>query len=166
MNDEISVAGDTRAIHLEREYQGTPDELWDAWTSPERLARWLGTPAGPLLDTTEPVRLDMGPGDDEWVDVRVVTADRPNLLELAWAFPGESGTMLRVRFVALDAERTRLVLDHSGFTTASTGYGAGWQAYLEGELARELGGNLDSTWEDRFGEALPVWRERAAGVAR
>jgi uncharacterized protein YndB with AHSA1/START domain len=75
----------------------------------------------------------MGDADDQWVDVRVLTADRPNLLELAWDFPGESSTVLRVRFEAIDADRTRLVLDHN-----------------------------NSTWEQRFDEYLPAWRERAA----
>ena len=162
MTDDITVSGTTRAIHLEREYRATPEELWDAWTSPERLARWLGTPAGPLLGATEPVRLTMGEDADQWVDVRVVTADRPHLLELAWEFAGESGTLLRVRFEAVTSERTRLLLDHGGFTTSSTGYGAGWQAYLDDSLPGEFGGTVEGTWEQHFERYLPLWRERAA----
>ena len=164
MDDDIRVTGSTRSIHLEREYLGTPEELWDAWTDPERLARWLGTPAGPVLGVPGPVRMVMGDGDDQWVDVRVVTADRPTLLELSWDFPGESGTTLSVRFVPVDAQRTLLVLDHTGFPAASTGYGAGWQAYLDGGLAGEFGNPVEGTWDDWFEAYLPIWRERAAAL--
>lgn len=166
MTDDISVSGNTRAIHLEREYRGTPEELWDAWTNPERLARWLGVPAGPLLGATEPVRMIFGDReDDQWADLRVVTADQPRLLELTWDFPGESSTTLRVRFEPVDAERTRVLVDHSGFTSASTGYGAGWQAHLDGALAREFGSTVEGTWEDHLNRFLPAWRERAAKVS-
>jgi len=148
-------------LHLERDYRATPDQLWDAWTNPERLARWLGTPAGPLLDAAGPVRMIMGDGDDQWVDVRVVTAERPRLLELNWDFPGQSGSTLRVEFRAVDAERTRVVVDHHGLGASATGYGAGWQAYLDGGLAAYFGEPVDADWDELFARNLPLWRERA-----
>ncbi len=49
------------------------------------MARWLGVPAGPLLDAAAPVRIVMGDGADEWVEVHVLTADPPHLLERAAA---------------------------------------------------------------------------------
>lgn len=152
-------------VQLEREYSATPDEVWDAWTSPERLARWLGKPAGPVLDAAEPVRLTLGDGDDEWADVSVITADRPRLLELVWAFVGEPSSVLRVEIEPVDAARTRLVVEHRGLGSSAVGYGAGWQAYLDGELAGELGGAWETSgWDVRFERALPIWRERAAAA--
>jgi hypothetical protein len=45
------------------------------------------------------------------------------------------------------------------------GYGAGWQAYLDGELAGELGEAWETSgWDVRFERALPIWRERAAAA--
>jgi uncharacterized protein YndB with AHSA1/START domain len=31
-----------RDLHLRRVYDATPQQLWDAWTRPEQLARWWG----------------------------------------------------------------------------------------------------------------------------
>jgi uncharacterized protein YndB with AHSA1/START domain len=152
-------------VHLDREYPATPDEVWDAWTSPERLARWLGTPAGPVLDVTGPVRLTLGDGEDDWADVSVITADRPRLLELGWAFVGEPGSVLRVEIEPIDETRTRLLVEHRGLGSSAVGYGAGWQAYLDGALAGELGEAWETSgWDVRFEQALPIWRERAAAA--
>jgi uncharacterized protein YndB with AHSA1/START domain len=127
-----------------------------------RLARWLGQPDGPVLGTADPVRMVMGDADDQWVRVQVLEADPPRRLTLAWEFPGGTGTQLRVELVAVGPQRTRLVLDHDGLGTSATGYGAGWQAYLEGGLMRETGQTVDPAWQPRFERALPIWRHRAA----
>lgn len=162
MVDELRSDG---CVYLERDYAATPDEVWDAWTSPERLARWLGTPSGPLLGATAAVRLDLGDGEDDWADVVVSTADRPRLLELRWGFVGEPGSVLRVEIVPIDATHTRLLVEHRGLGTSAVGYGAGWQAYLDGGLAAELGERIEgSDWDERFQLALPGWRDRAAGA--
>lgn len=34
--------GDFGAVRFERVYAASPSELWDAWTSPARIERWLG----------------------------------------------------------------------------------------------------------------------------
>jgi uncharacterized protein YndB with AHSA1/START domain len=150
-------------VHLEREYAATPDEVWDAWTNPERLARWLGAPSAPVLGAAAPVRLNLGDGADEWADVTVIAVDPPRLLELSWAFEGESGSVLRVEIEPVDADRTRVLVEHRGLGSSVVGYGAGWQAYLDGGLAQELGEHVPVTkWDKLFEQALPVWRERAA----
>jgi uncharacterized protein YndB with AHSA1/START domain len=153
----------TGGVHLEREYDATPEELWECWTDPLRLARWLGRPEAALLGATDSVRMVMGDGDDQWVAIRVLQADPPRTLSLAWEFPGTTGTRLRVELVPLGPGRTRVVLDHEGLGASATGYGAGWQAYLEGGLLRETGVAVTSTWDQRFEQVLPVWRQRAAG---
>ena len=141
MTDDLRTSGATRAVHLERTYPTSPADLWTAWTDPDRLARWLGTPAGPILDAPAPVRIAMG-GDDDWVDVQIVQAQAPRLLELRWEFAGEPAGLLRVELTALPDGTTRLVLDHDGLTDSSTGYGAGWQAFLDGPLAALFGGTV------------------------
>ncbi len=164
MTDEFRADG---TVRLEREYAATSDDVWDAWTAPERLARWLGTPAGPILGGSGPVRLTLGDGAGEWADVAVMAADRPRLLELSWQFEGVAGSVLRVEIEALDAAHTRLVLEHRGLGSSTVGYGAGWEAYLGGELVHELGGPAPATlWDERFEESLPRWRERAVVAQR
>jgi uncharacterized protein YndB with AHSA1/START domain len=162
VSDELRPSHNGLCVHLEREYDATPQELWECWTDPVRLGRWLGQPDAPVLAATDAVRMVMGDGEDQWVRVRVLEADEPRTLTLAWEFPGVSGSRLRVELVALGPRRTRVVLDHDGLGSSPTGYGAGWQAYLEGGLLRETGGTVESDWEQRFTAALPAWRQRAA----
>jgi uncharacterized protein YndB with AHSA1/START domain len=164
VSDELRRNGAALGVHLERDYDGTPEELWQCWTDPVRLGRWLGIPARPLMPAAEPVRLVMGDGKAQWVEVRVLAADQPRTLKLAWDLPGQPGTELTVEFVALSPGRTRVVVDHDGLGESATGYGAGWQAYLEGGLLRETGGRAGAPWEHRLQEALPAWRERAAAT--
>jgi len=164
VSDELRRDGAALGVHLERDYHGTPEELWQCWTDPLRLARWLGIPAGPLLSGADPVRMVMGAGEDQWVEVRVLAADQPRTLKLAWDFPGQTGTELTVELIPLSHGRTRVVVDHDRLGGSATGYGAGWQAFLEGGLRRETGGRADTAWEHRFTEALPAWRDRAAAV--
>lgn len=163
MTDDLRTSGACRAVHLERTYPATPEELWRAWTDPDRLARWLGTPAGPIVGAPAPVRISMG-GADDWVDVQSVRADAPRLLELRWEFAGEPAGLLRVELTPLSERSTLLVLDHDGLTDSSTGYGAGWQAFLDGPLAGQFGGPADNEWDDLFSAAMPAWRARAAAL--
>lgn len=164
MNDDLLERGQTKTVHLERDYTATPAELWQAWTDPVRLARWLGSPDGPLLGADQPVRLILGEDPDQWADVRVVAADEPRMLELTWDFPGLSGSRLQIRFIPLSPGRTRLIIDHHGLGSFSAGYGAGWQAYLDGSLLAETGAAVTATWEGLFTEALPAWKHRAASL--
>lgn len=164
--DVLRADGDRRTVHLERDFDATPEELWDAWTRPDRLARWLGVPAGPILGVTSPVRMVMGEEPDQWVDVLVTRSDPPHRLELTWGFVDEPETRLVVELLALGPGRTRVVVDHRGLGAASaTGYGAGWQAFLEGALVAETGGGAGPSWDERFRRALPGWQRRAADPA-
>jgi uncharacterized protein YndB with AHSA1/START domain len=106
----------------------------------------------------------MGDDLDQEVEVEVLSAEPPRLLELAWRFPGVADSRLRVEFVPVTPSRTRVVVDHGGLGDSTTGYGAGWEAFLDGNLAATLAGAAPATWDERFAEALPVWRERAAAL--
>ncbi len=165
MTDELRSSGASRAVHLERDYRTTPEELWQAWTSPERLARWLGTPAGPILHANGPTRITMGDAADDWVDVEVLHAEPPYLLELSWEFAGEPAGVLRVELVAAGDGRTRLILDHDGLHESSTGYGAGWQAFLDGPLSALFSPDAVGDWATLFDSAMPDWRARAATLS-
>ncbi len=166
MTDELRTSGDRRAVHLERTYDTTPDDLWRAWTDPQRLARWLGVPAGPIVGASGPVRISMGEDENDWVDVEILRTEEPWLLELSWEFYGERAGRLRVELAVVGPNRTRLILDHDGLGASSTGYGAGWQAFLDGPLAGLISGRdaPSGSWDDHFTQAMPTWRERAAAL--
>ncbi|MGH3305234.1 MAG: hypothetical protein ACRDOK_26930 [Streptosporangiaceae bacterium] len=73
--------------------------------------------------------------------------------------------MLRVEITAAAAGHTRLIIDHRGLGTSTTGYGAGWQAYLDGRLRAEIGIAAAESWDTLFARALPAWQQRDASLA-
>jgi uncharacterized protein YndB with AHSA1/START domain len=159
-SDELRTEADGRVVRLERDYDATPGEVWSAWTDPERLARWLGRPAGPL--GAQPTRMSFGGDPDQWADLAVLAMREPAHLSLLWSFPGVADSVLDVSITPLGDGRTRVVVEHRGLGSSDTGYGAGWSAYLAA-LAVELGGPDDGrSWDDRFAAALPTWRARAS----
>jgi uncharacterized protein YndB with AHSA1/START domain len=48
LRHRTTAAGDARVAVFTRVYETTPEDLWDACTSPERLARWYTTVTGDL----------------------------------------------------------------------------------------------------------------------
>ena len=148
-----------RSVRFEREFPVPVTELWDALTSPERLARWLapGTIGGGPDGT---VRLDFGEGGI--VTGHVLRWEPPSLLEFEWRFARETESVVRFELSSSD-EGTHLVLDHRALAVEhAAGYSAGWDAYLA-SLSDYLEGR-DSSWEDRFATTLPKYRESAAAL--
>jgi uncharacterized protein YndB with AHSA1/START domain len=159
--------GDFGAVRFTRHYAATPEELWGAWTEPDRIARWLGAtvegaPSGPgaafrLVWSADPE------GAENQVELVVRELKPPELLEWEWTIVGEPPTVLRVDFVAAGGG-TDLVLDHRGLPLGQyAGLAAGWHAYLDA-LSALVDSELAVYWDERFAELLPAYRERVAGV--
>ena len=139
------------AVRFERTYAAPIDEVWDALTSPERLARWL---APGRID--EVVELDFGDGGI--VTGKVLQLREPSLLEFEWHFADETESVVRFELSA-DGEETRVVLDHRALDARhAPGYAAGWHAHLDG-LRDEVGGGSGS-WDERFRAVLPLYQEQ------
>jgi len=137
-------------VHLEREYDATITEVWNAWTDPVRLARWLGTLDGRPL-SGDLVTVTMGDAPRERATIALLEANPPHSMDLAWTFGGEHQSVLSLTLEAVSDTVTRLVLEHRELGPAVDGYVAGWQVYLDGELAAELGGAAPvGTWAERF----------------
>ena len=129
-------------LRLEREFDATPEEVFDAWTNPEVLARWWG-PA-PSWDSARcDVDLRVGGGyvmrvrnPDSGTELEVAgeyrEIDPPRRLVYTWVWaeggpsPGLA-TVVTVEFVAL-GDRTKVVLEHDGFGSEDlrTRHGDGW----------------------------------------
>jgi uncharacterized protein YndB with AHSA1/START domain len=176
---EIRRDGDTLAVVFDREYAATPDEIWSALTTPQRLARWLATPIGTLArghtvrlvltgtddgivgtGTDDPI---VGTGtDDPMGTLRIDVCDRPHRVEGHWTWPDGQPTTLRVTIEPRPDGRARVVLTHAGFPPAGiAGYGCGWHHYVDA-LAAHLGDGPAPDFADYYPAMLDTYRAAVA----
>jgi len=100
---------DARAAIISRSYTATIDEVWDACTNPERVARWLMALSGDLrvggryqlqgnaggtIKRCDPPRVlsitwEYG-GEVNWVDLRLSSAGDSTRFELAHTVPADA----------------------------------------------------------------------------
>jgi uncharacterized protein YndB with AHSA1/START domain len=150
--------GEFGAVRFERVYAFSPAELWDAWTSPERIPRWLGASLEGSLSVGGTARLVWGDDPDSQVDLVVNELTPPELLEWQWTIHGEPPTLLRVELMPV-AAGTLLVLDHSRLpATQFAGLSSGWHDFLD-----VLGSGVPSG-EDRWRELLPAYKEKVSAL--
>jgi uncharacterized protein YndB with AHSA1/START domain len=146
--------GEFGAVRFERVYAFSPEELWDAWTSPSRVSRWLGASLEGSVEPGGSARLVWGSDADSQVELLVNEMKPPELLEWQWTIHGEPPTLLRVELTLVPGG-TLLVLDHSRLPAAQfPGLSAGWHDFLD-----VLGSGVPSG-EDRWRELLPAYRSR------
>jgi uncharacterized protein YndB with AHSA1/START domain len=151
--------GDVGAVRFEREYGSPPEDLWEAWTAPGRIKRWLGADVsgGPIAAGGSFV-LEWGPEEESKTWVEVLAHEPPRLLEWSWTVTGEKPSTLRVELTPVPGG-TRLVLDHSGLSFAQfAGISSGWHDFLD-----VLGSGVPSD-EDRWRELLPEYKSRVAAL--
>lgn len=150
--------GEGGAVRFERVYATTPEDLWSAWTTPERIARWLGASLSGPIEPGAAVVLAWGEEPDSRVDLVVEELKAPELLEWRWTIHGQPPTLLRVELSAVPGG-TLLVLDHSGLPFAQcAGLSAGWHDFLD-----VLASGRPSA-EDRWRELLPAYRETVSAL--
>jgi len=161
---QVTRRGDRFDLDFERIYATTVDDVWDAVTNPERLARWMATYRG---DLRLGGRWEALGSDGEVFCFGTVTAcEPPHGYTTTWEYEGEHETRIVVT-VAEHPEGAVLTLRHENL--ADTGYGAGWQTYLEVldetlEVAPSSAVDPHRTpgvaWDERFTQLTPAWRDR------
>lgn len=144
------------AIHVEDAYDTDIEDLWEACTKPERLARWIAEVSGEL-------RVDgifhasftsswSGPG-------RVDVCEPPRHLLLTMEAGTDDETQIEA-WLTREGDETRLVVEERGLPLDRLHFhGAGWQAHLE-DLARSLA-DEPSAWEARWNELTPAYQAMA-----
>ncbi|WP_069159889.1 SRPBCC family protein [Nocardia altamirensis] len=93
-------------LGLSQVYATDIDDLWDACTSTERLARWFAPVSGELRVGGRFLVQDNAGGTVE-------SCDPPHGFTTTWEFGGET-SRIEVRLTAESPERTRMTLTHSG----------------------------------------------------
>jgi uncharacterized protein YndB with AHSA1/START domain len=145
-------------VRVEDVYDTDIDDLWEACTTPERLARWIAQVAGDLrvggkIHATFTSSWD-GPG-------RIEVCDRPHHLMMTMEPDTEDETVMEAWFTE-EGDKTRLVVEERGLPLDKIHYhGAGWQAHLE-DLRRSLAGEA-SAWKARWTELTPAYETMPIG---
>jgi uncharacterized protein YndB with AHSA1/START domain len=134
-----------RALVIERTYDTTADDVWDAVTNAERIPRWL-LPIEGDLQLGGKYQLEGNAGGE------ILTCDAPRHLAVTWEFGGtvswvdvhltdepDGGTRLRMEHVALLAD-----LAMFGDQLGPGAVGIGWDLSL-----------LGLTYHLRTGESVP-----------
>jgi uncharacterized protein YndB with AHSA1/START domain len=116
-----------RVVHIERTFAASAEEVFDAWTSPEVMRRWLHpapdweTPEAEVdLRVGGTVRVVMRRPDGTEIEARgeYTLIDRPHLLVMTWTFGDEPSNeqLLELSFTELEGSTTvRLV--NTGIST-------------------------------------------------
>lgn len=141
-------------------YDTDIDDLWQAITTRQRLARWMVDYTGDLREGgTWAVATE---GDEEpWATGKIAVCDAPRSFTTTWHATGEDPTHLTVTLEAVGGG-TRMQLVHTGIR--SIFYGAGWQTYLERLAAEVAGEPIPEDWHARFAELSPMYAERFGEV--
>lgn len=142
---ETSEMSET-SLRIERTYDASPEEVFDAWTNPEVLRRWWVVDLAertPIADVDLRVggryRLSMEhpDGTRHTVGGEYHEVVRPTRLVYSWQWEQDDGqpghvSMVTVEFQA-DGERTNLVLEHTDLASAESRdqHAKGWNACLE-----------------------------------
>ncbi len=147
---------DCTTLRLERTFDASPEEVFDAWTNPAVLQRWWA--ADPTWST--PVaEVDLRPGGRYRLSMEDPTSgavhtiggeylevERPDRLLYTWQWELSQGgaghvSTVEVRFLAVGA-RTTVALEHTGLESPESveRHRHGWEACLENLRARVFAG--------------------------
>ncbi|WP_454295308.1 SRPBCC family protein [Salana multivorans] len=138
----IRTSGESHQVVLDRTFDTDIADLWDACTSPERLARWF-----------EPTLGDLAPGGRYTLTRSstqgdILTCEPPRHLAITWEYQGDV-SHVDVELLAATNQRTALRLTHHcppgdhWDTYGPTAAGVGWEESLRA-LGLHLAGDARS----------------------
>ena len=143
-----SPGRDEATLELHREFDASPQAVFDAWMTREAWAAWIG-PEGMNCEvpTLEPkvggrYEITMRLGNGQVIPVSGVfkVIERPRRLVFSWGWNGDPArqSLITLEFKARGA-RTELVLRQEGLGTAANrdDHGRGWSSALN-KLQRYL----------------------------
>ncbi|HUB36757.1 MAG TPA: SRPBCC domain-containing protein [Solirubrobacteraceae bacterium] len=149
-----ATAESPTSLRLQRTFDASPQEVFDAWTHPELLRRWWAAdpswptavaevdlrPGGRYLLSME----DPSTGATHTVSGEYREIDPPNRLLYTWQWELDDGgwgheSTVAVHFLP-DDSRTTVVLEHTGLESPDSRdrHRSGWEGCLESFRLRAL----------------------------
>jgi uncharacterized protein YndB with AHSA1/START domain len=169
-------------VVVQRELAASAEEVWSAWTDPERLARWLGAVDAPLTAPGGRVHMAMAaetlppdPGDAENPAVITVleasppAVGRPGRLVFRFEDASDPGGTVTVTMTPAGIARCQLQLVHAlsprdEAIEQAPAFGAGWEGFLDW-LADVLAGRSHGA-DDAYDTLLPYYETLARRLGR
>jgi uncharacterized protein YndB with AHSA1/START domain len=149
VGEATTPGGAAHVVRLERTYDAPVDDVWDAVTSPDRIARWFLPISGDLrLGGTYQFEGNAGG--------TILACERPNRLQVTWVFgdPTADPSILELRLAAADGDMTRLELEHTAIVPdefwseyGPGAVGVGWDGAALGLALHLRGGSIDDPAE-------------------
>ena len=142
-----------RSLRIERVFDATPEEVFDAWTAPEVLRRWWTVDPGGRTPVAEVdlrvggryrLSMEQPDGTRHTVAGEYREVIRPERLVYSWAWEQDGRLEDHVSTVTVEfrgeGDRTKLVLEHIELASAESRdrHAEGWSACLEILRARGL----------------------------
>ena len=171
-NATMRALDDTHgAVRVEDLYDTDIDDLWQACTTPERLARWIAQVDGDLrvVGTVQVVFTSTWTGP-----VRIDVCEAPHHLLLTTQ-PGTDEEGQIEAWLTEEGSQTRLVVEDRGLPLGELPFHAsGWRVHLE-DLGRslEVGGPVHPEgwssetgaprWKQRWEELTPAYQQQEIG---
>ena len=140
-----------RVVRIERTFDASAEDVFDAWTSPEVMRRWLHcaadweTPEAEVdLRVGGKVRVVMRrpDGSEAHAEGKYTLIDRPRRLVMTWTFDDDPSNEQVIELSFTESEgSTRVLLVNSGISTDARrdGQDGGWRGCLD-QLERLLAG--------------------------
>lgn len=161
MTNPAGGAAVERAIHLEVEVAAPIAEVWQAWTTRDGVRTFFAPDALIEMRPNGPYEIYFGPhepvGKRGGEGNQVLAIDPPRMLAVSWNAPPslptvrDQRTHVTIRLTALSADRTRVVLHHTGWSD-----GGEWdQAF--GYFERAWGQYVLPALVKRFESGPRVW---------
>jgi uncharacterized protein YndB with AHSA1/START domain len=159
------------AVRVEDLYDTDIDDLWQACTTPERLARWIARVDGEMWIGG----MIHAVFTSSWTGLaRIEACDAPHHL-LVTTEPGTPDEGQIEAWLAEEGSRTRLVVEERGLPMKNLPFHAsGWQVHFE-DLARSLDADGPAHpqgwssaagapgWKQRWEELTPTYQQMATG---
>jgi len=157
----LRSAGGKGIVHIEDRFGTGIEDLWQALTDPERLARWYGD-----------LEADLRPGGEYHIRVhasgwdgtgRIEACEPPRRLVVTGKDPDEPFEEVTEVTLTADGGQTLLVIEQQGLPLDQlAAYGAGLQLHVE-DLTAHLAGR-GRAGQARWGELMPAYKDLASGL--